>query len=415
MTNLTISNSNEFFQLAEDLQIDLESPNIYSSTENNVKMSAFHRPKELRTVFDAHKSDGVLKWTSTSFSGIPDDRQAQVETFFLPDPNGGDPRELGNIVDVRGIIMSYQQRDELRYYNGEKTVNLCSVIGYKSKDTEGYTKELPNQPYGMKYTFEKNKETSKWSVNNTKPSDAVVNLGLVGFRGESPTLCADCIRSGLSTETITGIGENGSDKTISCEARARLYMAIFEVSVIKKIKQDNPNGKPTFVDQLITYKVNELFDLANDPIGDFFFLEIPMSKSSIQGKYVKNSTGGKDEEASVEGYESFYRSLLTNHKDPRDPLRVPQFNYIKLRFLKNPGKAPTYQADIRSLGPVQIDDFKHSLNEWKTILPERMVDSIQLETPSSISSTEVFNSSNTPTVKVVPNLSSLDDSFSLPF
>lgn len=368
--------SNDLLALAEELDIDLDNGMSDFFSGGQSKMTSYSKPKTIRTVFDSHNSKGVIKWTPAGFSGDPTSREE--EYLFVPDENGGDPRDLGNVVEVRGLIVDYQQRDELRYYDGEKTNILCSVIGYENGGE--VVKDLPRIPYGMKHTFEKDKSTGKWSVNDTKPNPAVEKLGLVGYRGERPTSCAECIKCGMSTEVIPGIGENGSDKKISCEARAKLFMAVFEVAVKKKVKQEgNVKGKAAFMDTLVVTPVSELLDLNGDSVGNFFLLEVPMSKSSIQGKYVKNQQGKKDVEATVEGYESFARGLTYQFKNPKDPLRLPKFHYTKLTFRENPGKAPTFQADVRSLGSVTPDQFKSARAEWEAQVPERTVETLDVE------------------------------------
>lgn len=365
----------DLFALAEELDIDLDNgmSDFFSGGES--KMTSYSKPKAIRTVFDSHNSKGVIKWTPAGFTGDPTAREE--EYLFVSDEGGGEPRDLGNVVEVRGLIVDYQQRDELRYYDGEKTNILCSVIGYENNGA--VVKDLPRVPYGMKHTFEKDKSSGKWSVNDRKPSAAVEKLGLVGYRGERPTSCAECIKCGMSTEIISGIGENGADKKISCEARAKLYMAVFEVAIKKNIKQESVKGKATFVPTVIVIPVSELLDINGEGIGDFFLLEVPMSKSSIQGKYVKNAQGKKDEEATVEGYESFCRSLTYQFKNPKDPLRLPKFHYTKLSFRENPGKAPTFQADIRSLGSVTPEQFKAAKAEWEAQVPERTVETLDVE------------------------------------
>ena len=368
--------TSDLLALAEELDIDLDNGAADFFSGGQSKMTSYSKPKAIRTVFDSHNSKGVIKWTPAGFSGEPTSREE--EYLFVPDENGGDPRDLGNVTEVRGLIVDYQQRDELRYYDGEKTNILCSVIGYENNGS--VVKDLTRMTYGMKYTFEKDRSTGKWSVNDRLPAKEVAQLGLVGYRGERPTSCAECIKCGMSTEVIPGIGENGADKKISCEARAKMFMAVFEVAVKKKVKQEGKvKGKAAFVDTLLVTPVSELLDLNGDSIGDFFLLEVPMSKSSIQGKYVKNAQGKKDEEATVEGYYSFARGLTYQFKNPKDPLRLPKFHYTKLTFRENPGKAPTFQADIRSLGAVTPDQFKAAKNEWEAQVPERTVETLDVE------------------------------------
>jgi hypothetical protein len=382
MSDLTVSSNNDaLLSLAEELNIDLSgSNNNFYEASNKGASTNFIRPKNIRGIFDAHKLDGVIKW-----SPLEKDinaAQREEEYLFLPDENGGEPREINNVVELRGVILNYQQRDELRYYDGEKTQTLCSVIGYKENDQ--IVKKLPEVAYGLKHTFEKDNSSGKWFVNTNKSNPVVDKLGLVGYRGEKVTNCADCIKCGLSTEIIPGIGEGGTDKKITCEARGRLYLAVFEVLVKRKTKTSSVKGKDGVEDNLISYPVSQLVDADGNSFGEFVFVEVPLSKSSIQGKYVKNAQGKKDEEASINGYESFCRSLSIIFKSERDPLRNPRFHYVKLTYKKASPTAMISQADFVSLGTVPIEKFKVAQEEWQIQLPQVSVETLEVESLNKI-------------------------------
>lgn len=411
------ADSSDLLALAEELQIDLDSGMEDFFSSGTSKMTPYLKPKAIRTVFGSHDSKGVIKWTPEGFSGDPKSREE--EYLFIVDDKGGEPKDLGNVVGVQGIIVNYQQRDELRYYDGEKTNIVCSVIGYK-KNGE-VVRDLPHMPYGLKYNFDKDPATNKSFVNTVLPSKEVTKLGLVGYRGERPTSCEECIKCGMSTEVIAGIGENGADKKISCEARGKLFMAVFEVAVKKKVKTESSvKGKATFVDTLVITPVSKLVDLNGESIGDFFLLEVPMSKSSIQGKYVRNAKGKKDEEATVEGYASFARSLTYQFKNPKDPLRLPKLHYIKLSFRENPGKAPTFQADFRSLGAVTPDQFKSAQAEWNAQIPERTIETLEVEPVQRMQTDGTIDVaveavSNNYNMKTVTEVEEVEDNDLIPF
>ena len=373
---------NDLLALAETLGVpvgnDLSSVLYQGGT---TKYTNYQRPKQVRQIFDAHKLDGVIKWTELDYDGNPSNRTA--EELYQLDSNGGEPRPLTAITELRGVIVNYQQRDELRYFDGEKTQTLCSVIGYTQPNGE-VVRDLPNLPYSMKHTFVQDRATKKWSVDTTKPNKSVLNLGLVGFRGERVTSCAECIRCGMSSEVIEGIGEGGSDKTIACEPRGKLYFAVFEVSTVKKVKSDSKvKGKAKYVDTVVTEKIADLVDIEGESMGPFLLLEVPMSKSSIQGKYMKDDSGKKDEERTVVGYESFVKDLAYKYSDPRNALRQPNFHYVSLTFKKHPF-APTFQANFASLGTASIEQFKAGVSFWKENIPEKTIETLEIEQVQAI-------------------------------
>lgn len=373
------ASSADLLDLAADLGIELDNTldQVYSSGPS--KYTNYVRPAGIRTLYDAHALKGQLTWTEEGFSGKPDEREA--EELFQMKEGVDEPLPIGAIIGLRGVIVNYQQRDELRYYDGEKTNIICSVVGYTKNDE--VVRDLPNVPYGNKHTFGKD-ETGKWFLDTTKPNKIVDALGLVGMRGERPTSCAECIKCGMSSEMKTLA--DGTEKKISCEARGKLFFAVFEVETKsrKKASKSAVKGKADLEENDI-HAISDLVDVDGNPIGNMFLLEVPMSKSSIQGKYVKDqNTGKKDEEASVDGYESYSRNLSYQFKDKRDPLRNPLFHKTRLTYRKNPGQAQTYQADFRSLGAASIENFKEAIQAWKENIPERTVETLQLEPVQSM-------------------------------
>lgn len=400
MSDLVKNNNNELLLLAEELNINLDtsSTDFYSTTTSNI--TSYKKPKHIRAIYDAHKSDENLKWTPLEVDMAAGREQ---EFLFVKEEGKTDPSELGNVVELRGLIVDYQQRDELKYFDGEKTHILCSVMGYNNG--ENIVKDLPKVPYGLKYTFEQDSLTNKWSVNNTKPNPVVSKLGLVGYRGEKVTSCADCIKCGLSTEVIPGIGEGGSDKKIMCDAKGKLYMAVFEVVTKRKVKQDDAEkGKAVWTTGLSTYKVSEILNLDNESIGDFILVEVPMSKSNIQGKYVKNAQGKKDEDATIVGYESFCKGLSYQFKNNRDPLRQPKFHYVSLSWKKTNPLAMTSQTHFVSLGPVTPDQFRAAHKEWEILVPLKEVEVLEL---APLNQPEVDGTINVSAVNDSPKLKNI--------
>ena len=378
MSDITLdTKGSDFLKLAQEFGVNLNndmSSNLYSGNGGS-KYTGYHKPKNIRSIFDAHKLDGVIKWTEQINDGNPANRTAEV--LYKKDPNGGEPREISGIIEMRGIVVNYQQKDELRYFDGEKTQTLCSVIGYRQD--KKLVKKLPETPYGMKHSFVQNRATKKWSVDFYKPNNAVELLDLVGFRGERPTSCVDCIRAGQSTEMIPEIGENGSGKTIVCEPRGRLFMAVFEVVIKTKSKSSGEiKGKSVYVDSLESLPIKDLVNLDNEAIGDYLLIEVPLSKSSVKGSYVKGLDGKKDVDKSVDGYEAYVRNLIYTYKDERSPLRQPIVHQTSLTYKKNP-YAPTFQANFASLGTANIEWFKQAVIGWKEQLPTKTIEEIEVE------------------------------------
>ncbi len=378
MNEIALTDGNSFLEMAQQLDISLIEEtqlDLYSMGSNN--LTSYLKPKQIRQAYDVHKNDGQIKWTEIDYDGNLDNRVEEL--LHVVDPNGGDPRPLQGIVEFRGLVISYQQRDELSYYDGEKTKRLCSVIGYTKPDGS-VVRDLPNSPYGMKYSFEQDRVTKKWGVNNNKPNRTVEILQPIGYRGERVTSCVECIKCGMSSEFIPDIGEDGQGKTISCTPKAKLYMAVYAISVMQRVKQKEGGvkGKAKVVSQLTTYSISDLVDFDGEKIGDYFFVEVPMSRTSIKGQYIKGTDGKKDEDKSADGYESYVRNLRNTYKNERDPLRNPLCHYTSLTFKANQFST-TFQAHFMSLGTADFEQFKQANTDWKTICPVRSVEELVVE------------------------------------
>lgn len=373
MTNQ--NNDKNLLSLANRFGIEMNNgmSQLIEAESNNGLYTSYRAPKSIRRVYDAHKLDGQIKWTEPNFSGNYRDRSAE---YLFTKAEDGSIKELSNIEELRGIIVSYQQRDELRYYDGEKSNNLCSVLGYKQNGK--LVKDLPSQPYGIKYSFKQDPTTRKWSVDTTTPSSAVKALDLVGKRGERPTSCAECIKNGLSTEKKM---INGVEKVVTCEPRGKMFLAVFEVS--HKGRMPNPeytkgSSASKFITAVQTIPVSNILDSEENPIGQFFFIEIPMSKTSIQGSKVKDANGKTSMEDSIIGYETFCKNLFYTYKDDNSHLTNSIFHYVSLTFKQNP-YAPTFQANFSSLGLVNSDQFEAAFEKWESEAPEKVVQELVLE------------------------------------
>ena len=370
----TSQDGKDLLKLAESLGIDINNDmsEVYQSAQS--QGTSFVKPQNIRKGYDLHKGE-IMQWTEPNFNGPMDQREAEV--LYKPDENGGEPREINGITELRGIVVNYQQQDRLSYYDGEKTITKCSVMGFTDTSTGESIKKLPNTPYGMKYQF--HKPNGKWAVDFTNPNPIVGKLGLIGNRGERPTSCEECIKCGLSTEEVEIKGET---KTISCEARGKLYMAVYEVVSKQRVK--NPNaGKvpdaPKFIIEEAPIAVADTVDFDGNPIGKFILIEIPMSRSSISGKYMKGADGKKDTEKSVDGYESYVKGLIYSYKNPRDPRRNSVVHYTGLSFPKHPGGAPTHMAHFRSLGTGTQEQIMDAVKFWQAETPEEDVSTLEVK------------------------------------
>ena len=377
----TSQDGKNLLKLAETLGIDINNDmsEVYASTQN--QGTSFLRPKNIRVAYNLHNQEGKIQWLEPDFQGKVDEREPEI--LYQKDENGGSPREVSNVIELRGIVVNYQQQDRLAYYDGEKTITKCSVIGFVDKTGEA-VKRLPDTPYGNKYTF--HQPNGKWAINHTKPNPIVAKLGLIGQRGERPTSCEECIKCGLSTEVVTG--QDGKDKTISCEARGKLYFVAYEI--VTKQKNKNPNaGKikdaPKMITEEIAIPISDLVDFDEKPLGDFLLIEIPMSRSSIQGKYMKGPDGKKDEEKSVDGYESYVKSLIYSYQNQRDPRRNSVVHYTSLTFPKHPAGAPTHMANFKSLGVATQDQIMDAVQFWRAEVPEQDVTTLEVKPVESIS------------------------------
>lgn len=400
----TSQDGKDLLALAETLGIDINNDmsEVYQSEQN--QGTTFLHPQNVRRAYDLHNSGGVMQWTAPDFKGKIDEREAEL--LFEVDPDGGEPKEITGITEVRGIVVSYQQQDRLSYYDGEKTITKCSVIGYTDQNTGESLKKLPSTPYGNKYKF--HKPNGKWEINHTDPNPVVGKVGVIGMRGERPTSCAECIKCGLSTEVVTM--PDGAEKTISCEARGKLYIAVYEVVTKKRIKNPNADtvkAAPKFLNEEVSIPLTNIVDFDGESLGDFILIEIPMSRSSISGKYMKDpNTGKKDPIKSVDGYESYCKSLIYGYKNPRDPRRNSVVHFTGLSFPKHPAGAPTHMAHFRSLGTGTQDQIMDAVKFWQSETPEEDVSTLEVKPVQSIadSASPTLNT----TATVVPSMKTVE-------
>lgn len=380
-SNLTVTSQDgkNLMALAESLgiEIDNDMSEVYQSAEN--QGTNYLAPRNIRRIYDAHKLGGVIQWTEADFKGKIDEREP--ESLYTIDENGS-TQEITNITELRGIVVNYQQQDRLSYYDGEKTTTFCSVIGYTDPKTGEAIKKLPNTPYSKKYEF--HQPNGKWELNTTKPDPILEKVGVIGNRGGRPTSCAECIKCGLSTETVTG--QDGNEKVITCDVKGKLFMVVYEVVSKQKVKNPDAGsvkGAPKFLIEEQPIAIADTVDFDGEKIGDFILIEVPMSRSSIGGKYVRGADGKKDEEKSVDGYQSYVKGLIYSYKNPRDPRRNSVVHYTSLSFPKHP-TAPTHMAHFRSLGVGTQDQIMDAVQYWQTETPDEDVSTLEVKSAEPI-------------------------------
>ncbi len=349
----------QLLDLAAELGVDISDTSSYDSGTNS-QYTNYVQPAKVRTVIKPY-GQKTISWT------VPGEKDLEEKLYYKT--SDGQLVEWSEIKELGGIIVDYSQRDQLGYFDGEKTVTLCSVIGYGLPSNP--VKDLPKTPYGNKYQWDKKKENGveKNFINHERPNAIVETLGLIGNRSGRPTSCAECIRSGMSTEER--VNEKGELKTHECEARAKLHMAVYEFTKINLRK--TKGGEPQEVKE--TKHVSELYTLDDDgegvPLGGPVLLQFNMTKSSIQGRY------NKDPEKSIVGYEGFVRNLEYTFKGV-NARRKPMFNYTLLRMMQNPN-APTFQTHFELVGNPSIEDVREAATLWKVSTPVRTVTSLAID------------------------------------
>lgn len=356
--------ADEFLNLAEELGISLSSEPTYET--NNSLYTNYIQPEGVRTLIEMHKTD-AFRWN------VPGEKKEFVEELYYKSSDG-QLQPWGDIKELGGIIVDYSQRDQLGYYDGEKQVNICQVIGYGLPNNP--VKDLPKVPYGNKYNWAVVPKGEKARMDKESPNPIVEKLGLVGMRGNRPTSCAECIKCGMSTEEVTVL-EKGEEKlkTIECSPKGKLHLAVYEFTRIslRRVK----GGDPQEVKE--TKHVNELYTLNEEgegvPLDGPVLIQLNVAKSSIQGAYVKD-----DPAASSIGVEKYFTNLERTYKGA-NTRKNPLFNFTLVRLKKSPW-ANTYQTHFESTGMPSTEMIREANALWKSSVPVRSI--VSMEIPRSI-------------------------------
>lgn len=342
-----------YLSLAEELGVDLTQSAVAESTSS--LYTPYAAPEGVRATIDTHKTD-IIKWN------LPGESKEFPEQLFYRTP-GGELVEFGPLNVVEGIIVDYSQRDQLDYYDGQKTNLLCSVIGFNYPDNP--VKDLPKVAYGNKYTWVKNAD-GRSILDRTQPARVVENLGLVGQRGGKPTPCAECIRCGLSTEEYRD--DKGEVRTAECQPRGKLHIVIFSVGKITK-KRGVRGQEPT--EQVEMRNVSDLCDEDGNPIGTSILLQVNMSRSFIQGRW------NEDAAVSIVGIEGYFRNLERTYRG-NNPQKNPLFNLTSVRLKQNQ-KAPIFQPHFEEKGMPTPEQIREAKSLWDKSVPARSAVSLAVE------------------------------------
>ena len=335
----------QLVDLASELGIDLGAQSALLHSESSAYTS-FPVPEGVRTVVDAFKKDSI-EWN------LPGQGADFKEKFYIK--IGDELVEFGPPHQIGGVVVGYSQRDHLAHYDGVSLKVECSVIGY-TDPAQGMIKELPSIPYKNKYAWGSDKKLDRHT-----PDAMVEKLGLIGSRKMT---CADCIKCGLSYKEVEIVGDDGKveTKTIECEPRGKLLIAVTELTKISKKK--NPIKGQDPIEELNTKSIYDLYDEDGNPFTAPILVCLTMSKSFIRGAY----------KSGIIGYADYVKNLDRNHKE--GPLKNPVFHHTTFRMVKGEGKSTIYQPHFASMGTPSTDTIRSAMASYQK--PVRSAVSITL-------------------------------------
>lgn len=353
MSDLVKSNDAALLSLAEELGIDLTQSAVAESGSS--LYTSYQAPEGVRALIDAHKTD-TIRWN------VPGETKEFSEQLYYQTSDGS-LNEFGPLHTIRGIIVDYSQRDQLDYYDGQKTNLLCSVIGY------GYPndpkKDLPKVAYGNKYVWTKTPE-GKNVLDRNQPAAVVERLGLVGQRGGKPTPCSECIFNGLSTEEYRD--EKGEVRIAECQPRAKVHIVVYSVG---KITKKRPVRGQDPVEQVEWRDIKDLVDEQGTPFTGPILVQVNLSRSFIQGRW------NEDPNVSIVGMEGYFRNLDRNYKGA-NARKNPLFNWTTVRFKQNP-KAPIFNPHFEEQGSPSTEEIREAKALWNSSVPVRTAVSLTVE------------------------------------
>lgn len=313
--------ANQYLQLATELGIDLDGSNLLAASDDSY--TGYPIPKGCRTLIDAFKKDSI-EWNQV---GQTTEFKEKVYMSLA-----GELVEFGPINEIGGIVLGYWQRDQLGYYDGQNMNVTCSVVGY-THPVEGPIRDLPNVPYKNKYRWGDDKKIDRMS-----PDPIVSKLELVGSRG---LRCDECIKCGLSYQDVE-VTEGGTTKTktVECEPRGKLLIAVSEVTKINLKKNPIKGGDP--IEEKNSKSIYDLVDEDGKPFEAPLLVCVNMSKSFIRGG--KKGSG-------LVGYTDYVKNL-SNYGSVQSS---PVYNFTTLRMKMVEG-GKVYQPHFESHGipPVEV-------------------------------------------------------------
>jgi hypothetical protein len=324
--------ANAYLELAASLNIPLDDGHGELLEGESNSYTAFPVPEGVRKVVDAYKKD-TIEWN------IPGQTSEFKEKFYRV--IAGEQVEYGAPLEIGGIIVGYTQRDHLAHYDGENLNVECSVIGYKHPQ-DGLIKELPPIPYKNKYAWVDKK------LDRMTPDPMVERLGLVGSRKMT---CEECIRCGMSFKDVeVKNGDKIETKTIECEPRGQLLIAVSELTKIN-IKKSPVKGQEP-IEERSSMSIYDLVDEDGNPFTKPLLVCLPMSKSFIRGAF----------KSGIVGYADYIRNLEKNHKN--SPQKNVIFNFTTIRMRKAEGGV-IFQPHFQSYGVPSTDDIKAAVNSYQ--------------------------------------------------
>jgi len=317
----------QLLKLAEDYGINLDSQS--SMLESNSNYTSYPIPEGTSRLQNAYKSENI-EWN------LPGQGAEFKQALYMK--IGEEKIQFGPPQEIGGIIVGYFQKNQLSYFDGDKVNSICSVVAYQDPE-RGLVKGLPNIPCGNIYTWEDKK------INRNLPDPFITKLGLVGSRGLN---CDECIRGGMSYQEVEITSQDGKteSKTVECEPRGQLLIAVTEITKITKKPNPVKGGDP--IEEKSTKSIYELFNEDGEPFTAPLLIAVPMSKSFIRG----NSKKG------VIGYDAYVRYLERTYRN--SPQKNPVFNFTIIRFVMPP-EGRVYQPHFQTMGIPSTDEIKKAL------------------------------------------------------
>lgn len=222
---------------------------------------------------------------------------------------------------LRGVILHIESTASLGWYdiNENKGVNICGVVGRNINDEDSeplYTNNRIEKVFPAMHSYDSGKDNGPCN----EPHGSIVNLDLLGSRGET---CVSCIRNGHN-KTLDNEG-----KTVTCKPQSSVYMYVTEVlTTVKKgrkgqkkyeVKGSYPISDVTFKDSEDN-PLNAVFDEeGNLQDNTGFIVKFTFSPMRIMGKVTANPRA-----LGLDGYLRALKRLYGNENSVEATLANPK-------------------------------------------------------------------------------------------